>query len=194
MTDKPDNKLTATIKAASIHVVEDQDTAGVDIVQLYNPVNCLRCSSLVSMSDAEHDEWYEATGSDLLQNMNCHYSLGNVLCPASKLRLAKHVDIEHVVNLYHEALDSGDIEKLNRIVKRIKSKDVNTSKLIMDRIRSHNKIPTPDTSIITEIDKTPIDKHMDEPLSETQEGLPTADAQEVAESDVTMVDKDFTPD
>lgn len=137
----------------------------VDVIQLLEPANCLRCTGLLSMSKREATYIQNIWGMPLLDHnaMLCHYSKGSTQCPAASVRIIKHADLDKAVNEYIKALDSGNAKRLSIITEAINQKDDSTSALVMARIKdvldSRRHIPMVE-------DKTPTTTESVEPIAE----------------------------
>lgn len=134
------NLLESNMKPSTptIPVVEVSEPHATDIVSLYNPVNCLRCDSLVHFTKKQHAEYANETGMTLLSgdDMFCHYNTGNLLCPALAITITTYVDMEKVVNMYIKAFEAGDVSRMQKILQRIVSKGPETEKIIMASIKT----------------------------------------------------------
>ena len=143
-----EHRMGAGIKSASVPMVDADVDNDIAVVQLYDPPSCLRCSHLLSLDEETIEDYELSLREPLLVRTNCHYTHGNLLCPARSLKIAKYVDIDKAVNVYLEVLASDDPKRLASYMAHVGSKDKRTSQLIMERIKALTNT-NPDTSSVS---------------------------------------------
>lgn len=113
-----------------VHVedTEGEGGAGLDLLVMYDLGKCLSCAHLIKPSTTD------AKRLNLTEYMDCHYSNGNVQCPASQLAIVKRTDTLLAASRFSEALSSGNMKRMSKIINRIASKDSHTQSLIMNAI------------------------------------------------------------
>lgn len=137
MTEEQNGLMEAGLQSSKHTVIENTSTsanAEIAVIQLYDPPSCLRCSHLLSLTDECMDEYENVLSEPLLSHVGCHYTNGNILCPASSLRISKYTDIDKAVQVYLDVLRSEDPSRLASYMDYVASKDKRTARLIMDRI------------------------------------------------------------
>lgn len=135
----------------------------LDIIQLYEPASCLRCTDLLELTVEDARELQRTWGTQLLSNMKCHYSNGNTQCPAGTMRIVRLSDVDKAVDAYMEAMGSGDIAKLSRIVNAINQKDESTINLVMSKIKERMNSKQVSDPVPEPVQETP------EPINQNNE-------------------------
>ena len=137
MTEEQHGLMEAGLQSSKHTVVENTSAntnLDIAVIQLYDPPSCLRCSHLLSLTDECIDEYEDSLKEPLLAHVSCHYTNGNVLCPASSVRISKYTDIDKAVQVYLDVLRSEDPARLADYMDHVARKDKRTARLIMDKI------------------------------------------------------------
>ena len=149
-----DKTIGADLRSSKISIVEDSTIdEGLAIIQLYDPASCLRCSHLLSLTEEQADELEEQLVEPMIVRANCHYSFGNVLCPAQTMKIVKYTDIDKAVQTYLDVLKTDDPIRLAQYMTHVGKKDKRTARLIMERIKDITDNPKPvETEMVADSD------------------------------------------
>lgn len=83
--------------------------------------DCLKCNHLVSHAKKVY---------------NCHYDDGNESCPAPFYRIMVGVNLDKASDAMAQALEDGDIQKIQKITDRLKDKDPIIIEEVMARAKA----------------------------------------------------------
>lgn len=102
----------------------EEDTRDVDVFFI-DRLNCMRCLHLFPSAPEDKFKAFD----------KCHYSQGNVNCPASHARIVIGMNIDEAVAQYQTALTSGDAATIQELMSDIHERDPYVQDLVFSAIR-----------------------------------------------------------
>lgn len=103
----------------------EEDNRDLDVFFI-DRLNCVRCLHLFPSAPEDKFKAFD----------KCHYSQGNVNCPASHARIVIGMNIDEAVSQYQTALTSGDAATIQELMSDIHERDPYVQDLVFSAIRN----------------------------------------------------------